>query len=619
MSGALQVVATAGHVDHGKSSLVAALTGMDPDRWEEEKRRGLTIDLGFAWTTLPSGREIGFVDVPGHERFVRNMLAGVGPVRLVLFVVAADEGWKPQSEEHLGIVDLLGAGAAVVALTKADLAEGGLVEARLREIGERLAGTALEGAPVVPCSAATGAGIEDLRSALDELARTAPPEPETDRPRLHVDRSFSVAGAGTVVTGTLAGGALSVGDEVAIFPSGRTVRIRGLQSHRRTMEEARSVSRVAASLAGTPRDAVSRGDVVARPQQWRPTSRLEVRLRPIRSLRDPLTARGAYKLYLGAAERDVRLHLYDRRELAPGTEGFARLKLDEPVIAAVGDPFVLRESGRRATVAGGEVLDADPPHRPGAAATRLEARRHLAPHDLAEVLVAERTAVRSTDLPPLTGSSPGAIRAAERVGAWWVRDEALEETRDALTRLLAERHAGNPLVPGFPMDEAAAELAGTLGTLRPALEAGLLPALLAHLEARRDVVREGTLLRLPGHQVGLGDREEEAQKLVAAVASGEPTPPDAAELGRLGFDRDLVDAACATGLLVRVSQELVVTPAFAARAEELARRGAATPSGLTVSRFRELLGTTRKYALPLLGWLDARGVTRREGDVRRAG
>ncbi|HEX2025412.1 MAG TPA: GTP-binding protein, partial [Actinomycetota bacterium] len=216
MDGPTHVVATAGHVDHGKSSLIVRLTGIDPDRWAEEKRRGLTIDLGFAWTTLPSGREIGFVDVPGHERFVRNMLAGVGPVRLVLFVVAADEGWMPQSEEHLAIIDVLGAEAGVVALTKTDLIDADTSALAAEEIGERLAGTVLEGSPVIPCSAATGAGIEELRRALDDLVTRAPAPEDRGRPRLDIDRSFSIRGAGTVVTGTLTGGSLTVGDEVVV-------------------------------------------------------------------------------------------------------------------------------------------------------------------------------------------------------------------------------------------------------------------------------------------------------------------------------------------------------------------------------------------------------------------
>jgi len=324
----LQVVATAGHVDHGKSSLILRLTGIDPDRLAEEKRRGLTIDLGFAWCALPSGREIGFVDVPGHERFVRNMLAGVGPVRLVLFVVAADEGWKPQSEEHLAIVDVLGAHAGVVALTKCDLVDEMALDLAVEETRERLAGTALQDAPVIPCSSATSEGLDELTDALDAMVAGAPPPEDHDRPRLFVDRVFTIKGAGTVVTGTLTGGTIEVGEEVELFPTGRRARVRGLQTHKRAIDVARPVSRVAANLTGIERTALERGDVIGLPGQWRATGVLDARVRPVRRLAHPLTSRGAYKLYAGSAERDARVRFFGD----PATGAFARIRLSSPVI-----------------------------------------------------------------------------------------------------------------------------------------------------------------------------------------------------------------------------------------------------------------------------------------------
>jgi selenocysteine-specific elongation factor len=614
----LHVVATAGHVDHGKSSLIVRLTGIDPDRWEEEKRRGLTLDLGFAWCTLPSGTEIGFVDVPGHERFVRNMLAGVGPVRLVLFVVAADEGWKPQSEEHLAIVDVLGAQGAVVALTKRDLVDERTAAHREHDVRARLAGTTLEDAPVVACSAETGEGLDDLRRELDRMVDAAPPPEDGARPRIHIDRSFTIRGAGTVVTGTLTGGTLSVGDEVVVHPDGTKARIRSLQTHRRPVPVARPVSRVAANLAGTSKEEVERGDVLARPGQWRPTALLEARLRPVRGIEHGVTARGAYKLYAGSAERDARLRLYDRAELRPGETALTRIRLSRPIVVDVGDRFVLREAGRRETVAGGVILDPDPPGRPGPdPAARLARREGEGRQDIPAAVVSDRGAVRSVDIQPLSGASPSAISGATRAGGWWVSDDALGTMRDAVVTMLTDYHRHHPLRPGVDPSEIRKTLIQARPDLAPQLEQGLAGDVVGLMGTEGSITREGTTVRLAGHRVMLGEREGEAERLAAAIAEAEPTPPTVRELERSGYDTELIEASVTTGRLVRITADVVVTPGFLARAEQVARTESARPEGLTVSRFRELLGTTRKYALPLLAHFDTLGITRRQGDVRR--
>jgi selenocysteine-specific elongation factor len=612
----LQVVATAGHVDHGKSSLIVRLTGIDPDRWAEEKRRGLTIDLGFAWTTLPSGREVGFVDVPGHERFVRNMLAGVGPVRLVLFVVAADEGWKPQSEEHLEIVDVLGASGAVVALTKADLVEDADLTARRNEIRERLAGTALADASIVACSAKTGSGIDDLTAAVDRMVASAPEPGEADRPRIHIDRSFTIRGAGTVVTGTLTGGSLAVGDEVVILPSGAGARVRSLQTHRRAIVMARPVSRVAVNLSGLPREGAGRGDVLVRPGQWRPTSAIDVSLRPVRSVKHPLTARGAYKLYAGSTERDARLRLHQAAALEPGDESFARLRLSAPVVLATGDRFVLREAGRRETVGGGVVLDPHPPSRaPDDIAARLRRRSEASPEDLPSVIVEERGAVRASEMLPLSGHEATAVPGASLLDGWWVADALRTDLKTRAIADLDAFHRSSPLLPGMEAMELRAALQqGKRGNLVPE---DVVAAVLTELEREGLVARQGTLLRRSDHTVSLGEREDDAARLVERVAGGEPTPPTQRDLEEQGFPRELIDACVTTGLLTRVSADVILTPELLARAEALATKEAGTPVGLTVSRFRELLGTTRKYALPILVSFDERGITRRDGDIRR--
>ena len=609
------VLATAGHVDHGKSSLILRLTGIDPDRLEEEKRRGLTIDLGFAWCTLPSGREIGFVDVPGHERFVRTMLAGVGPVRLVLFVVAADEGWKPQSEEHLAIVDVLGADGAVVGLTKRDLVDEETLELAAREVRERLAGTALQHAPIVPCSATTGEGMAELVTALDAMVDAAPEPAQEDRPRLFVDRVFTIRGAGTVVTGTLTGGRLAVGEEVELHPTGHRARIRGLQTHKRAIATARPVSRVAVNLVGTEREELERGDVVSPPGLWRPTCVLEARVHAVRGLAHPLTSRGAYKLHAGSAERDARVRFYDVQEVGPGG-AFARIRLSAPVVLDVHDRFVLREAGRRETVAGGVVLDTDPPLRPGAdARDRLGAREAGSAVDLPALMVAERGAERAAEIRLLTGRDPepGVLAPA---GGWWMSPSLLAAVGSAVREHLERFHAANPLTPGQELSAVRTFVAGALRREGTRADPDLVDELLDELVALGELRREGPLVRLASHEVSLAGHEEEVERLVTTVAAGEPTPPTVADLVAAGFHHQVLEAATRAGLLVQISPEIVATPGFVERALAAVREAGA--AGTTVSAFRERLGTTRKYAVPLLEHLDARQLTRRIGDVRIA-
>jgi selenocysteine-specific elongation factor len=608
----VSVVATAGHVDHGKSSLILRLTGMDPDRLEEEKRRGLTIELGFAWMALPSGRDVGFVDVPGHERFVRTMLAGVGPTRLVLFVVAADEGWKPQSEEHLQIVDVLGVSGAVVALTKVDLVDGALLARRAEEVRSKLHGTRLAGAPIVPVSSARGDGVGDLVEALDAMIEAAPEPEAKGRPRQFVDRVFTIRGAGTVVTGTLTGGSLRVGEEAEILPSGHRARIRGLQTHARAIEVARPVSRLAVNLAGTARGELERGDALVRPGQWRPTAVFEAAIRPVRGLTHPLTARGAFKVHAGSAERDARVRLYAAAdELQPGG-AFARITVSKPLVLDVGEPFVLRDAGRRKTIAGGTVLDVDPPsrpdrHRPEALAARARAARS----ELPALLLAERGAVPRADLLVLTGVGSEAAGGTVEAGEWLLDPERVRAIADALRTAVGRIHADHPLRPGMDAADARARVEAAFhGGPQP----GLADAVLDHLVAVAELTRQGTAFRLPGHRPSTLGRAD-ADRLVGAVAAAEPVPPTVRDALADGYSRELIEAVCAEGRLRRVGPELLFTPAFLSRAEDIVRTSAGA-NGITVSAFREALGTTRRYALPILEHFDATGVTRRVGEVR---
>jgi len=614
----LHVVATAGHVDHGKSSLVLRLTGMDPDRLAEEKRRGLTIDLGYAWCTLPSGREIGFVDVPGHERFVRNMLAGVGPVRLMLFVVAADEGWKPQSEEHLQILDVLGVDGAVVALTKTDLVDDETVALAGREVRERIAATALESAAIVPCSSASGAGLDRLVGALDAMVADAPAAVRDGRARLHVDRVFTMAGSGTVVTGTLTGAPLRVGQEVVALPGGVRARIRGLQTHKRRLDEVLPVSRVAVNLAGVDRNHVRRGDVLVEPGTWRPTSAFEASLVPVRGLGRDLSGRGAYKLYAGAAEREARVRVLGDGGVPVGESGFARIRTSEPLVLASGDRFVLREAGRAQTVGGGTVLDPDPPRRPGPDAPERLGRREAAiegdgaPTSLASLSVAERGVVHADDVRSLVGASPDRLPGATRVGPWWFSDAALAVAERAALEAAATHHESHPLDAGADASALRSAIASALPARAWAASGDVLDTLVAS----GALVRDGSAVRLPGHRPRIDERRGDVERVVAAVARSEPAPPSIGQLVAAGHGRAVIDAAVRTGALVRIAPDLVFTPAFVDRAAgEVAAAGAA---GITVSALRERLGASRKFVVPLLEHLDQRGVTVRRGDVRVA-
>ena len=566
----MHVVATAGHVDHGKSTLVEALTGTDPDRFAEEKARGLTIDLGFATTTLPSGAALSLVDVPGHVRFIKNMLAGVGAVDACLFVVAATEGWKPQSEEHLRILELLGVRHGVVALTKVGPADDDLVDLARLEVEERVAGTFLEGAPVVDTDAPTGVGLENLRAALDDLLAATPTAADHGRPRLWIDRAFSARGAGTVVTGTLTGGRLHTDDELAVHPAGSPVRVRALQNHHAERDELPPGSRCAVNLVGVAHDEVVRGHVLVRSDQWHHTTVVDASLRVLDRLDHPVSRRGAHVVYLGSGEYPVRMRILGPDALDPGTEGAVRIHLPEPLPLLPGDRFVLRESGRAETVGGGEVLDVDPMER----ASRARPDRSV------DRVVRERGWVPVDELERLTGE-----RREPDLDRWVVDPVVLHRTLEDLRNALADAGPrGLDLVGLGELARAAVVLLDDAG-----VEAGrLVPA--------------GVADPLADHP------------FVAALAASPfvPPPPDGVDRGDL---RELVRR----GDVVEVEGIFFASSAVDAAARLAARLLADHPEGFTVSTFREEAGNTRKHAMPLLARLDATGMTRRRGDLRIAG
>ena len=566
----MHVVATAGHVDHGKSTLVEALTGTDPDRFAEEKARGLTIDLGFATTTLPSGAVLSLVDVPGHVRFIKNMLAGVGAVDACLFVVAATEGWKPQSEEHLRILELLGVRHGVVALTKVGPADDDLVDLAHLEVEERVAGTFLEGAPVVDTDAPTGVGLDNLRAALDDLLAATPTAADHGRPRLWIDRAFSARGAGTVVTGTLTGGRLHTDDELAVHPAGSPVRVRALQNHHAERDELPPGSRCAVNLVGVAHDEVVRGHVLVRSDQWHHTTVVDASLRVLDRLDHPVSRRGAHVVYLGSGEHPVRMRILGPDALDPGTEGAVRIHLPEPLPLLPGDRFVLRESGRAETVGGGEVLDVDPTER----ASRARPDRSV------DRVVRERGWVPVDELERLTGE-----RREPDLDRWVVDPVVLHRTLEDLRNALADAGPrGLDLVGLGELARAAVVLLDD-----------------AEVEAGR-LVPAGVADPLADHP------------FVAALTASPfvPPSPDGVDRGEL---RELVRR----GDVVEVEGIFFASSAVDAAARLAARLLVDHPEGFTVSTFREEAGNTRKHAMPLLARLDATGMTRRRGDLRIAG
>jgi len=566
----VHVVATAGHVDHGKSTLVEALTGTDPDRFAEEKARGLTIDLGFATTTLPSGAALSLVDVPGHVRFIKNMLAGVGAVDACLFVVAATEGWKPQSEEHLRILELLGVRHGVVALTKVGPADDDLVDLAHLEVEERVAGTFLEGAPVINTDAPTGVGLDNLRAALDDLLAATPTAVDHGRPRLWIDRAFSARGAGTVVTGTLTGGRLHTDDELAVHPAGSPVRVRSLQNHHAERDELPPGSRCAVNLVGVAHDEVVRGHVLVRSDQWHHTTVVDASLRVLDRLDHPVSRRGAPVVYLGSGEHPVRMRILGPDALDPGTEGAVRIHLPEPLPLLPGDRFVLRESGRAETVGGGEVLDVDPTER----ASRARPDRSV------DRVVRERGWVPVDELERLTGE-----RREPDLDRWVVDPVVLHRTLEDLRNALADAGPrGLDLVGLGELARAAVVLLDD-----------------AEVEAGR-LVPAGVADPLADHP------------FVAALTASPfvPPSPDGVDRGDL---RELVRR----GDVVEVEGIFFASSAVDAAARLAARLLADHPEGFTVSTFREEAGNTRKHAMPLLARLDATGMTRRRGDLRIAG
>jgi selenocysteine-specific elongation factor len=588
----VHVVATAGHVDSGKSTLVRALTGMEPDRWEEERRRGLTIDLGYAWTTLPSGQDVAFVDVPGHERFLGNMLAGIGPAPVVCFVVAADEGWQAQSSDHRDAVAALGIEHGVVVLSRADRASGQRAADVLSRTRTELAGTGLRDAPAIAVSAIDGTGLAELRAALDGVLAQVPAPTTTGRVRLWVDRSFTITGSGTVVTGTLAAGTLAQGDRLELLghSGSRPVAVRGLQSRDTSYPSVEPVSRVALNLRDVAATDIRRGDALVTPGAWPTTGVVGIhRTTGVAYTEVPEQV----MVHVGTASVPARLR--------PFGADHARLVLDRPLPLVLGDRLVLRDPGSRSVLGGARILDADPPElrRRGDGANWAERLSGMDPAGDILGEVAARGAVQVDHLrklgllPGLDTDAPQGVRV---FGDWWVHAPVLEAWQHRLRAAVEALQEKDPLAPGLSM-----------GAARDLLR---LPGerLLSHVIRGAELEQEGGHIRLPGSQDNLGPIEPAIVQLERRLSAAAFHAPEADELAALGLGARELAAAERTGRLLRLRDGVVLLPTAPALAMRTLA-GLAQP--FTTSQARQALDTTRRVAVPLLEHLDSRGWTKR--------
>ncbi len=567
----MTVIATAGHVDHGKSSLVLALTGTDPDRWAEEKRRGMTIDLGFAHTVLPSGATASFIDVPGHIRFLRNMLAGVGAIDGCILVVDAKEGWMPQTEEHFQILKLLGLNHGVIALTKVDLVDAELATVRRDEIKTKLCDSFLSGAPIIGVSVVASTGLDEIRLALDSLIAESQRGSGTrnrNRPRLWIDRSFSARGAGTVVTGTLIDGSLKLDDELTIVRTQQRVRVREIQQHEQSANELAPGHRCALNLVGVSHDEIFRGDALVNKEQWLPSTMFDASLTIVPTLQNRVTRRGSYSAYIGSGEFAVKIRLIGTRELHANESGLVRIALQTAIPILPGDRYILRESGRQQTIGGGEVLDIAPTVR----ASKAKPDRSV------DRVIGERQWITVKDLELLTGEIRESI-----VGNWLTTPKLLDEKRKELAMKLAKNSEGLEISRLKPHEQAV------LATLP-------------------DVVVEMGRARIKGAS------SITEHPYVALFATAGITPPDTKTL-----DRNIVRQIVQRGLFIDIDGIVFHVSALETARQVVQKILQQHPQGFTVSQFRESLGITRKHAVPLLEALDRRAITKRSGDLRIGG
>jgi selenocysteine-specific elongation factor len=625
------IIGTAGHVDHGKTALIRALTGTETDRLKEEQERGMSIDLGFASFRLPSGRLAGVIDVPGHERFLKNMLAGAGGIDLVILVIAADEGVMPQTREHLEILQILQTRKGVVALTKADIVEEEWLELVQDEVREKLRGTFLEGAPILPVSSITGQGLPELTAILDRLSGEVETRPVVGPWRLPVDRAFTVGGFGTVVTGTLMSGTVRVGDRAEILPDRLETRVRGVQTHGQSAPEAEAGTRVALNLAGVGLEGVERGDVCCAPGALQPTLSIDARLDVLGSCPREVKNRTRVRLHLGSAELLARLTLLDAESLLPGGSGLIQLRLEQPTACAKGDRYVLRFYSPMHTIGGGAVLEPHAAkHRRFESATleNLTVKEQGTPEELLE------EAVQRGGLAPTTpvkvaaqlGMPPEEARALiERLkesgrllavdGEAVLHAHPVEAAENQLLSALREFHTAQPLRVGMSREELRSRLSR-------AMDAKGFALILSRLERAGRVQPLDGRVRVAGYEPQYTPQQARVAQAIEASLQENPTAPPGFEEIVQGqrlppaVAREVWEALIDAGTVVRVAEGVFFHRRALDQITQRVRAHLAEKQKMTASEFRDLIGSTRKYAVPLLEWLDQARVTRRVGDER---
>ncbi len=644
----MYVIGTAGHVDHGKSTLIQALTGTHPDRLKEEREREMTIDLGFAWLALPGSGEVGIVDVPGHRDFIENMLAGIGGIDAALFVVAADEGVMPQTREHLAILNLLQIQGGVVAVTKIDMVEDEWLELVIEDLHHFFKGTVLDKAAIQPVSARTRQGIPELVEAIQACLATRQPRPDLGRPRLPIDRVFTVAGFGTVVTGTLSDGRLRIGEEVEILPQGLTGRVRGLQTHNKKEDSAEPGSRTAVNISGLALDQVQRGNIVTHPRDYRPTRRLDAHLQLLPDLIQPLRHNTEVKLFVGTTETVSRVRVLGKEELIPGETGWLQIETESPVVVERGDRYILRRPSPGETLGGGTIIDPHPKGRHKRFTNNIiPSLEALAQGTPAEILLQAALALGAGTLKEMIARSHLEASQAEEATRELLRqrlifslDQHSAENEEepsiqggpkipdftelmicnnsweqAAARILQEiraYHLQYPLRSGMPREELKSRLKDL-----PAFSTKLFSAILSKLARQNEIEESGPSVRMPGFTIQFSPTQEQKNQRLLKQFSSAPFATPSVKDSQTEIGEESFQALVETGQLIVVAPEVVFRTRdyqqMVAEIHQLIRQH----GQISAAMVRDHFNTSRKYALAILEHLDRIGVTVREGDFRR--